>query len=153
MKNWYIYIYIYIYFFFFFQFKVQKYVSQLELISKGDVVGAKNLDSISPSESSYPEDSDGSHVSCSSTVNSSARDNCSVHLKQQEWTSLQCIEAMSVMDNFLKLKHRDCKNCKAKSPQVTKPTFGWFHMVCFLIPLLENWITSWKLWKLKFYGS
>lgn len=107
---------------------VQKYVSQLELISKGDVVGAKNLDSISPSESSYPEDSDGSHVSCSSTVNSSARDNCSVHLKQQEWTSLQCIEAMSVMDNFLKLKHRDCKNCKAKSPQVTKPTFGWFHM-------------------------
>lgn len=124
------------------QFKVHKYVSQLELIRKGDVVGAKNLDSISPSESSYPEDSDGSHVSCSSPVNSSAQDNCSEYLKQQEWTSLQCVEALSVLDNFLKLKHKDCRNCKAKNPQVTKPTFGWFHMVCFLLELLENLIYS-----------
>ena len=114
------------------QLKVHKYVSQLKLIRKGDVVGAKNLDLFSLSESLYPEDSDGSQVSCSSTINSIARDNCSEYVKQQEWTSLQCIEAMSVLDNFLKLKPKDCKNCKAKNPQVTKPTFGWFHMVRFL---------------------
>lgn len=112
-------------------FKVQKYVSQLELIRKGDVVGAKNLDSISPSESLYHEDSDGSHVSCSSSANSSAHNNCSEHLKQQPWTSLQCTEALSVLDDFLKLRYKSCHNCKAKNPQVTKPTFGWFHMVFF----------------------
>ncbi|XP_031251717.1 DNA-directed RNA polymerase I subunit 1 [Pistacia vera] len=105
--------------------EVEKCVSQLELIIKGDIVAAKRLDSVD--ESSNPEDSDGSHKSCS-TVHSGARYDNVNHLKQQEWTSLQSSEAKSVLQNFLKIKPKKCRNCKAKNPSISKPTFGWIHM-------------------------
>ncbi|XP_056171492.1 DNA-directed RNA polymerase I subunit 1 isoform X2 [Syzygium oleosum] len=52
----------------------------------------------------------------------------SEHQKQGGWTSLQFNEAMSVLDKFLKPTYKECKNCKAKNPAISKPTFGWFHM-------------------------
>ncbi|KAL5783905.1 hypothetical protein ACOSQ2_006297 [Xanthoceras sorbifolium] len=107
--------------------EVEKCVSQLEHIIKGDIVAAKRLDSVSLSESSDPEDSDGSHKSCS-TVHSGAQYDNVKHLKPQEWTSLQSAEAKSVLHNFLKIKTNKCKNCKAKNPAISKPTFGWIHM-------------------------
>ncbi|KAE9466028.1 hypothetical protein C3L33_02062, partial [Rhododendron williamsianum] len=110
-----------------FPIKVRKCASQLELIAKGDIVGAKRLDSVSPSESIDPEDSDGSHVSCT-TVHSGAETDNSEDWNQG-WTSLQFTEAMLVLNKLLKLKTKECKNCKAKNPKITKPTFGWFHMM------------------------
>ncbi|XP_057982426.1 DNA-directed RNA polymerase I subunit 1 isoform X2 [Malania oleifera] len=107
--------------------QVEKCASRLELIIKGDIVGAKKLDSVSQDESPCPEDSDGSHASCS-TVHSGAQYHSPEHFKPQEWTSLQFSEAMSVLNNFLKPKHKECKNCKARNPSISKPTFGWFHM-------------------------
>ncbi|KAA8549764.1 hypothetical protein F0562_001218 [Nyssa sinensis] len=97
---------------------VEKCVSQLELIAKGDIVGAKMLDS---------DDSDGNHVSCS-TVHSGDENHSHEHSKKQSWTSIQFTEAMSALDKFLKPKSADCKNCNAKNPTINKPTFGWFHM-------------------------
>lgn len=104
--------------------KVENCISQLELIMKGNVIGAKNLDSLYLEGHSNQEDSDGSHVS--STVSLGAQYHSLEHSKQQKWTSLQLTEAMSILDNFLKPKHVDCKNCGAKNPKITKPTFGWF---------------------------
>ncbi|XP_011652120.1 DNA-directed RNA polymerase I subunit 1 isoform X1 [Cucumis sativus] len=46
----------------------------------------------------------------------------------ETWTSLQFSEAISVVTKFLKPKQSNCKYCGAKSPKITKPTFGWFHM-------------------------
>ncbi|XP_073265910.1 DNA-directed RNA polymerase I subunit 1 isoform X2 [Populus alba] len=106
--------------------QVEKFVSQLELIIKGDVVGAKRLDSFSPIEASLPEDSDGSSESCS-TIHSGARHPNNEQSKQSEWTSLQLSEAMSILNNFLKLESKKCKNCSTSNPNIRKPTFGWFH--------------------------
>ncbi|KAG6771311.1 hypothetical protein POTOM_022660 [Populus tomentosa] len=106
--------------------QVEKFVSQLELIIKGDVVGAKRLDSFSPIEASLPEDSDGSSESCS-TIHSGARHPNNEQSKQSEWTSLQLFEAMSILNNFLKLESKKCKNCSTSNPNIRKPTFGWFH--------------------------
>ncbi|KAL6987100.1 DNA-directed RNA polymerase [Sarracenia purpurea var. burkii] len=106
--------------------EVETCASQLELIARGDIIGAKRLDSVSPSESIDPGDSDGSHASCS-TVHSSAQRHDSEHL-DQGWTSVQFTEAMSVLNKFLKINYVECKNCNAKNPKISKPTFGWFHM-------------------------
>ncbi|XVF07058.1 hypothetical protein REPUB_Repub06bG0104500 [Reevesia pubescens] len=92
----------------------------LKLIRKGDIVGAKRLDSDSRDASSYPENSEGSQE-----LGSIVHDSEAVNLK--EWTSLQLTEAMLVVNNRLKLKYKECKNCDAKNPAITKPTFGWFH--------------------------
>jgi DNA-directed RNA polymerase I subunit RPA1 len=121
---------------FFISTKVEKFVSQLELIIKGDVVGAKRLDSFSPTEASLPEDSDGSSESCS-TIHSGAQHPNNEQSKQSEWTSLQLSEAMSILNNFLKLESKKCKNCSASNPNIRKPTFGWFHWVYFHILCLN----------------
>eukprot|EP00257_Ricinus_communis_P020216 XP_015579396.1 DNA-directed RNA polymerase I subunit 1 [Ricinus communis] len=106
--------------------QVEKCIKQLELIVKGDIVGAKRLESVSPSEALYPEESDLSHESCP-TIHSGVQCNDGEHTRQQGWTSLQFTEAMSVLNNFLKPKFKKCKNCESSNPNITKPTFGWFH--------------------------
>lgn len=93
---------------------------------KGDVVGARELDSDSPSQSSYSKDDDGSMCH-------------SAQSKQQGWTSLHFTEVMSVLKKFLKpnsVKQKNklktttkCMNCGAKNPKITRPTFGWLHQV------------------------
>ncbi|XP_041024311.1 DNA-directed RNA polymerase I subunit 1 [Juglans microcarpa x Juglans regia] len=96
--------------------QVETCISQLKLIVKGDVVGAKRLDSDTPGETSYPNDGDWSQ-------NHDAK-----YLRQQGWTSLQFMEAMSVFKKFLRPRFVVCKSCGAKNPKISKPTFGWFHM-------------------------
>lgn len=107
--------------------EVESCVSRLKLIIKGDVVGAKELSSDSPSVSSYSEDSDWSHETCS-TVLSGAHDQDAGQPKFRQWTSLQFAEANAVLNKFMKLKTAKCKRCKAKNPSVNKPVFGWFQM-------------------------
>ncbi|XAR69446.1 DNA-directed RNA polymerase [Bertholletia excelsa] len=106
--------------------QVERCVSQLELLVKGDIPGAKRLDSDSSIESIDPAESDGSHMS-SSTIHSGTS-NCESQHWNQGWTSVQFTEAMSVLNKFLKPKSVECKSCGAKNPRITKPTFGWFHM-------------------------
>lgn len=97
------------------------------------MVGAKKLDCSLPSDSSSPENSNICDVSCSSG-SSKSHDESSPDVKEkQQWTSLQFNEAMLILNKFLKPKSKECKNCGAKSPKVSKPTFGWFHMVIELI--------------------
>lgn len=119
-----------------FKIKVEKCAAQLELIAKGDIVGAKSFDSVLPSEAMTPGDSDGSHVSCS-TVHSDAETYNSEH-SNQGWTSVQFTEAMTLLNKFLKEKLVKCKNCEAKNPKINKPTFGWFHMVHLLTPFCSS---------------
>nr|XP_011458916.1 PREDICTED: DNA-directed RNA polymerase I subunit RPA1-like isoform X1 [Fragaria vesca subsp. vesca] len=94
--------------------QVQKCVSQLELVMRGDVVAAKRLDSDSSNHHSYlKEGGEG---------NDSERDR---HSKPERWTSLQFTEAMSILNCSLETQ-QTCKNCGHKNPKITKPTFGWF---------------------------
>ncbi|KAK7345074.1 hypothetical protein VNO77_15476 [Canavalia gladiata] len=91
--------------------EVDKRTSQLELIMKGDIIRAKNLESINQ------DDGDGDESQC-----------CSAEQLGENWTSLQFSEAMSVIRKFLVRKYTKCQNCGAKNPKISKPTYGWFHM-------------------------
>ncbi|OVA12173.1 RNA polymerase [Macleaya cordata] len=75
--------------------KVQLCVSQLELIRKGDIVGAKNLEL-----SSYLEEDDAVNTT-GTTTHSKARYLNSKHLEKHNWTSLQYNEAMSILDDLM----------------------------------------------------
>lgn len=79
----------------------------------GDVLGARELDSNSPSE--YSDRNSDNHSN--------------KHSKKNGWTSLQFTELMSVLDKALPKEGRKCKNCEKKNPKLSKPTFGWFQMV------------------------
>ncbi|XP_048138660.1 DNA-directed RNA polymerase I subunit 1 isoform X2 [Rhodamnia argentea] len=107
--------------------QVDACVSKLELIAKGDVASAKELDFKWATSSSLVEANNAGDI-LSLPVNSELQHDSSTHQKQGEWTSLQFNEAVSVLNKFLKPMHKKCKNCKAKSPAISKPTFGWFHM-------------------------
>ncbi|KAF6158800.1 hypothetical protein GIB67_040314 [Kingdonia uniflora] len=85
--------------------QVQRCVSKLELIIKGDVAGALDL---VPSEKGHEV-----HDKC-------VRDN-SKHI----WTSLQLSEAVFVLHEFMKVKKSKCEKCGYKCPTLTCPTFGW----------------------------
>ncbi|XP_026412301.1 DNA-directed RNA polymerase I subunit 1-like [Papaver somniferum] len=104
--------------------KVQKCVAQLELIKKGDITGAKNLDM---AECSAWEESDSDQTACT-TKPSEVSYNNSQSSEQHHWTSLQYSEAMSVLDGLLGSKPSACRRCSAKNPRISCPTFGWFYM-------------------------
>ncbi|PHT36905.1 hypothetical protein CQW23_24605 [Capsicum baccatum] len=108
--------------------EVEKWVSELELIAKGDVVGAKTMDALSPDESSDREESEDSHMSC--TMDDLNRQFQCEYNKRPSWNNFQFIEAMAVIDRILKTKSGKCSNCDAKNPKITKPSFGRFHMTC-----------------------
>ncbi|XP_077214537.1 nuclear RNA polymerase A1 [Tasmannia lanceolata] len=96
--------------------KVQRYIAQLDLIRKGDIVGAENLDS-------QLEENGGkgtsAHIKSCST---------SKPLEQYKWTSAQYVKAKAVLSKFMKDKPKKCGNCGAKNPNITSPTFGWLYM-------------------------
>ncbi|KAK3014927.1 hypothetical protein RJ639_009943 [Escallonia herrerae] len=96
--------------------QVETCTSQLEMIAKGDILGAKTLEAFSLGEPVQSEESDGSHVSCS-TVHSGAQSGTFQHQKKQSWTSLQFTEARSVLNKFLKPKSAKCESCGAKNPK------------------------------------
>ncbi|GMH08181.1 hypothetical protein Nepgr_010021 [Nepenthes gracilis] len=116
--------------------QVKTCVLMLELILKGDIVGARRLlDTVTTVAklkstnrfnyderlSELSEDSD----SCLQLGEQSRHSNC---LDQQEWTSLQLTESMSVLNNFLKKKSKKCARCNARNPTITKPSFGLINM-------------------------
>lgn len=97
-------------FLFSFQIKVEYCALQLELIAKGDIVGAKSLDSFSRSKSIDPEVGDGTRVSCS-TAHSRAKIYNSENWNQG-WTSLQFTEAMFVLNKLLKPKTKSARTAR-----------------------------------------
>ncbi|XP_024027231.1 DNA-directed RNA polymerase I subunit 1 [Morus notabilis] len=98
--------------------EVKKCVSQLELILKGDVARAKDLNSRPSSESSHLKD----------YGYRGSKDRSAKPSTQPKLTSLQLSEAMSVLNNFLKPNHTKCRNCEAHRLTITQPVFGWLNM-------------------------
>lgn len=99
--------------------EVDKCLMKLKLIVKGDIVGAKNLDS--DEQYSLSKDSNDNPDSVGNGKRSESSD-------KKEWTSLQLNEARSVLREFLKFRSKKCLNCTSKNPTLKKPTFGWIHM-------------------------
>ncbi|XP_010427648.1 PREDICTED: DNA-directed RNA polymerase I subunit 1-like [Camelina sativa] len=106
--------------------EVEKCVSQLKLIMKGDVVSAKQVEVKDDSTSTKSENSD---VSCDSGLTNDSSQECEdSDMEDQRWTSLQFAEVTAVMKDFMKLSSKVCNKCKAKNPKLEKPMFGWVRM-------------------------
>ncbi|XP_059318209.1 DNA-directed RNA polymerase I subunit 1-like [Lycium ferocissimum] len=120
--------------------EVEKCVSELESILKGDVIGAKNV--ISSDNSTDQEESEGSHMSY--TIDDLNLQDRSEYNKRSCWDNFQFTEAMAVIDGILKTKSKKCSNCKAKNPKITKPSFGRFHMDTSSTEIKENFIKDQK---------
>ncbi|PIN16683.1 DNA-directed RNA polymerase [Handroanthus impetiginosus] len=126
--------------FYCFQFRssrgeVENVVSQLELIKKGDIIGAKklslrlNLQDKKKTEWTLSDDNvDVEDGQASHSTIHSGGENCYKNNKQACWDSTQLTEALSILNDFLKKKGRKCKNCDCNNPKINKPTFGWFHV-------------------------
>ncbi|KAL0453073.1 UNVERIFIED_CONTAM: DNA-directed RNA polymerase I subunit [Sesamum latifolium] len=128
--------------FYCFQFRtsrreVENCVYQLELITKGDIVGAKRLSmrqNFTRQKKLWTVLSDDivdpgivkEHTSHSSGISDDHTHY--EHKSQACWDSSQLTEALSVLNEFLKKKGRKCKNCECNNPKLNKPTFGWFHV-------------------------
>ncbi|KAK9123096.1 hypothetical protein Sjap_012698 [Stephania japonica] len=123
---------------------VERYSSQLELIIKGDIVGAKNLDSLTPDELLSLRENDSVNVN-DATCHSRTHEFETKHLEQHSWTSIQHGEAMSLLDGFMKRKKKSCGRCGAKSPTITCPTFGWIYLDMRNKRIRENVILGSKL--------
>ncbi|XP_072969528.1 DNA-directed RNA polymerase I subunit 1 isoform X1 [Typha angustifolia] len=103
--------------------KVQRYASELDLIIRGDIVEARNLETRSWSELFFPEEdavkyaADHIGETCPDATGS----------KKQTWTSLQYTEALSILSKLTRNKPKKCSNCGSRNPKITSPTFGWLN--------------------------
>ncbi|KAL0359500.1 UNVERIFIED_CONTAM: DNA-directed RNA polymerase I subunit [Sesamum angustifolium] len=129
--------------FYCFQFRtsrreVENCVSQLELIIKGDIVGAKRL-----SMRQNLQDKKNMDWVLSDDIVDPRIVKGAIHHILQEYLVIRITmstivrhagillssrEAMSVLNEFLKKKGRKCKSCECNNPKINKPTFGWFHV-------------------------
>lgn len=74
-------------------------------------------------------ESEESHASHSG-VSSDGENRAEYEKKDAFWDSALLTESKSVVNEFFKKKEKKCQNCKMANPKITKPTFGWFHVVC-----------------------
>ncbi|WOK96802.1 DNA-directed RNA polymerase I subunit 1-like [Canna indica] len=111
--------------------KVKLYISQLNHIGKGDVVGARSLEARIFAETIFPEEENAECV----TSNFDMEDD-----KQMTWTSFQHSEALSVLSKFMKDKRKKCDNCGRKNPTIKSPMFGWLNKTTHASDIKANFI-------------
>uniref|UniRef100_A0A453MDL5 Uncharacterized protein n=1 Tax=Aegilops tauschii subsp. strangulata TaxID=200361 RepID=A0A453MDL5_AEGTS len=92
-----------------------RYARELELLARGDVVQAKNLQDSAVSEESVEMDEDGS---VDKPASPSDRGN-------KTWTSIQLKEAHSIFSKLMKKRVNKCANCGMKNPPIKCQIYGW----------------------------
>ncbi|KAL8225320.1 hypothetical protein R6Q57_017877 [Mikania cordata] len=120
--------------------EVELCTSKLMKISKGDVAGAKNHVKYSDSKDIDLEEGDGSHVSSSGSQSDGPTKNGHAF-----WTSVQYIEARSVLKEFLGKATKSCCQCESRNPKITKPTFGSFRMEMTTADAQKNFFKGYQL--------
>ena len=93
-------------------YQVFRYARELELLAKGDVAGAKNLQD---SAAALEEEEDDEMAEATSPSDQEDR----------TWTSLQLKEALSVFSKLMKKRVNKCANCGAKCPPIKCQIYGW----------------------------
>ncbi|CAM0876906.1 unnamed protein product [Alopecurus aequalis] len=89
---------------------VFRYARELELLAKGDVAQAKDLQ-----ESAALDEDDEMAEDVSS----------SDHRENRTWTSVQLKEALSVFSKLMKKRVNKCANCGSKCPPIKCQIYGW----------------------------
>jgi DNA-directed RNA polymerase I subunit RPA1 len=88
---------------------VFRYARELELLAKGDVARAKDLQDSALLEEDAEIDDE---------VSSSDKEN-------RTWTSLQLKEALSIFSKLMKKRVNKCANCGSKCPPIKCQIYGW----------------------------
>jgi hypothetical protein len=91
---------------------VFRYARELELLAKGDVAQAKNLQDSAVLKEEEEDDETAEVTSPSGQ-------------EGRTWTSLQLTEALSVFSKLMKKRVNKCANCGAKSPPIKCQIYGW----------------------------
>ncbi|KAL8261668.1 hypothetical protein R6Q59_025717 [Mikania micrantha] len=120
--------------------EVELCTSKLMKIAKGDVAGAKNHVKYSDSKDIDLEEGDGSHVSSFGSQSDGPTKNGHAF-----WTSVQYIEARSVLKEFLGKATKSCSQCESRNPKITKPTFGSFRMEMTTADAQKNFFKGYQL--------
>ncbi|XP_066361472.1 DNA-directed RNA polymerase I subunit 1-like [Miscanthus floridulus] len=97
--------------------QVDRYVNELELLVKGDIVRAKNLED-SVKEAYLSEEDEGITKTASGDKSSPVKD-------KKTWTSIQLKEVLSIFSKIMKKRQKKCAKCDMKSPTISSPIFGW----------------------------
>ncbi|PVH47541.1 hypothetical protein PAHAL_4G083800 [Panicum hallii] len=97
--------------------QVDRYVNELELLVKGDIARAKNLEDSGKEASLSEEDED--------TTEATSGDKSSPEKDKKTWTSIQLKEILSIFSKIMKKRAKKCANCDMKNPSISSPIFGW----------------------------
>lgn len=106
-------------------------MNELELLVRGDVAHAKNLEDTGKKVSILDEDDDMTEATSSDKSAPSEREN-------KTWTSIQLKEALSIFSKLLKKRQKKCAKCDMKSPTITSPIFGWLIKVFMILTVLGS---------------
>ncbi|CAD6271366.1 unnamed protein product [Miscanthus lutarioriparius] len=117
--------------------QVDRYVNELELLVKGDIVRAKNLED-SVKEAYLSEEDEGITKTASGDKSSPVKD-------KKTWTSIQLKEVLSIFSKIMKKRQKKCAKCDMKSPTISSPIFGWLVKDTSASAVRANAIAGFKL--------
>uniref|UniRef100_A0A0D9WS33 DNA-directed RNA polymerase subunit n=1 Tax=Leersia perrieri TaxID=77586 RepID=A0A0D9WS33_9ORYZ len=96
--------------------QVDRYTNELELLVRGDIAHAKNLEDLGAKV--LLEEDDGTEVtSCDKSA-------CSERVNKT-WTSIQLKEVLSIFVKLMKKRQKKCAHCDKKNPKISHPIYGW----------------------------
>ena len=98
-------------------YQVDRYANELELLVKGDVARAKNLQD-SGKEASLSENDEDITEATSGDKSSPEKD-------KKTWTSIQLKEILSIFSKIMKKREKKCAKCDYKNPSISSPIYGW----------------------------
>nr|CAB3468405.1 unnamed protein product [Digitaria exilis] len=117
--------------------QVDRYANELELLVKGDVARAKNLEDSAKEASLSKEDED--------IMEATSGDKSSPENDKKTWTSIQLKEVLSIFSKIMKKRQKKCARCDMKSPTISSPIFGWLVKDTGASTVRANAIADFKL--------
>ncbi|CAL4947601.1 unnamed protein product [Urochloa decumbens] len=117
--------------------QVDRYVNELELLVKGDVARAKNLEDSGKEASASEEDED---ITEATSCDTPSPDN-----DKKTWTSIQLKEVLPIFSKIMKKRQKKCAKCDMKSPTFSSPIFGWLVKDTSASAVRANAIADFKL--------
>uniref|UniRef100_A0A0E0Q037 DNA-directed RNA polymerase subunit n=1 Tax=Oryza rufipogon TaxID=4529 RepID=A0A0E0Q037_ORYRU len=96
--------------------QVDRYTNELELLVRGDIAHAKNLEDLGGKVLSKEDDE---------TEATSGDKSARSERENKTWTSIQLKEALSIFSKLMKKRQKKCAHCEKKNPIIKNPIYGW----------------------------
>jgi DNA-directed RNA polymerase I subunit RPA1 len=96
--------------------QADRYTNELELLVRGDIAHAKNLEDLGGKVLSKEDDE---------TEATSGDKSARSERENKTWTSIQLKEALSIFSKLMKKRQKKCAHCEKKNPIIKNPIYGW----------------------------